>query len=437
MLTINPRVAISVLLVTLIGLVIGTWADERWPNTLEIPAVVVGIGAGIMFGFALGLYIVHQRRRWIAVAALATFLLIVLVTGGLGSTALAIASIVLTFVVTAGVLRDLYDGSEVAAIKSHLSIMTSIRGGFLVVDGGKIVVPSTAPPHLGPKLVIVRPGNIVVMVNGGSISRICGPSVFMSRNFEYVSKVIPTERKRKTLSLNDVVPKDTDPVSVSISYVFGLNVTPETIRGRVSSSELPDGSRGITETERDIIHRVVALYPDWEQELGRALQGAIRNVFAQYNFEELINVNDYSRIGRKIEYMVHSTATRIGSRVEMVTVAAIEPNATYLTAHVEGQRLRNMQHAAGDAFALAIRAVAGGYFEAQKLGMSVDDIHREATRFMMEHMTDDPATKVVLTSPANYSLDDIQGPPSIADDAIDGDQPRRISPTARDPGARA
>lgn len=429
MLTINPRVAISVLLVTLIGLGIGTWADDQWPNALGIPAVVVGVGAGIMFGFALGLYIVHQRRRWIAVAALATFLLIVLVSGGVGSTVLAIASIVLTFVVTAGVLRDLYGGSEIAAIKNQLSIMTSIRGGFVVVTGGKIAVPSTQPPHLGPKLVIVRPGNLVVMINGGAISRICGPSVFMSKNFEYVGDVIVIEKQTKTLSIGEVVTADIDPVTVQVRYNYGVKISEATIRGENGGVVHGDDSRGLTADELATVRNVIARNPRWAQDIHAHVESAVRSMVAQCEYHQLVGANHYQRLVRRIGYAIEKPIADLGGLVESVNVVNITPNSDLLSAHIEGQRTRNIEFAKGDGFRMAITEIAKGYRTALTLSkdmelrlgksISVEDIHQMATRFMMEQMAEDPATKVVLPAP-RYSLEDIQGPASIADDAIDG-----------------
>lgn len=429
MLTINPRVAISVLLITLVGASIGSWVDQQRPNALEIPAAIVGIVAGIMFGFALGLYIVHQRRRWIAVAALATFLLFVLVTGGLSSTALAIASIVVTFVVTAGVLRDLYGGSEVAAIKNQLSIMTSIRGGFVVVQGGKIVVPSTPPPHLGPKLVIVRPGNLVVMINGGSVSRICGPSVFMSRNFEYVGDVILIEKQTKTMNIGDVVTADIDPVAVQVRYNFGMKVSEATIRGENGNIVHSDGSRGITTNELATMRSTIVRNPRWAQDIHAHVESAVRSLIAQCDYHQLVGANHYQRLVRRIGYAIEKPIADLGGLVESLNVVNITPNSDLLSAHIEGQRTRNLEYAKGDGFRMAITEIAKGYRTAltlskdmeMRLGKSIniDDIHQMATRFMMEQMAEDPATKVVLPAP-RYTLEDIQGPASIADDAIDG-----------------
>ena len=442
MFTVNPKVIIPLLLLAVLGGFIGSWADQNAPGTFQIPSIVVGAAAGAMFGLALGLYMVHQRNRWIAVAALAAFLLVVLYLGGIVSTLFTLAAIVVTFAVTAGVLRDLYHGSTKDAIKNQLSVMTSIRGGFIIVTGGKIAVPTSQPPHLGPKLVIVRPGNAVVMINGGSITRICGPSVFMSKNFEYVGDVLRIDRQPKTLSISEVVTSDIDPVAVQVRYNYGINMSEKTIRGENGNVVNSDGSRGITAEELQLLRALVTLNPKWETALQAQVESTIRGLVSQCGYEQLISTNHYQRLARKIMYSMADHVRELGAVVESVSVVQITPNTALLDAHIEGQRTRSLDYAKGDGFRLAITEIAQGYRLAltlakeaeDRLGKSigVEDIHRMATRHLMDHMAEDPATKVVLTAP----IQDAQGIPTHIDDFL-ADGPNNGPPTARGPGARA
>jgi len=442
MIPINPKVVLPALLLAILGGYIGDWADRTGNGAFQIPSVIVGAIAGAMFGLALGLYLAHQRNRWIAVATLAAFLLFVLYLGGIVSTLFTLAAICVTFIVTAGVLRDLYHGSTKDAIKNQLSVMTSIRGGFLVVTGGKIVVPTTQPPHLGPKLVIVRPGNAVVMINGGSITRICGPSVFMSKNFEYVGDVLRIDRQPKTLSISEVVTSDIDPVAVQVRYNFGINMSEKTIRGENGNIVHSDGSRGLTAEELQLLRALVTLNPKWETALQAQVESTIRGLISQCGYEQLIGANHYQRLARKILYSMADHVSALGAVVESVSVVQITPNTALLDAHIEGQRTRSLDYAKGDGFRLAITEIAQGYRLAltlakeaeDRLGKSigVEDIHRMATRYLMDHMAEDPATKVVLTAP----IPDAQGLPTHIDDFL-ADGPNNGPPTARGPGARA
>lgn len=442
MFTINPKVIIPSLLLAILGGFIGNWADQNAPGAFQVPSIVVGAAAGAMFGLALGLYMVHQRNRWIAVATLAAFLLIVLYFGGIISTLFALAAIVVTFAVTAGVLRDLYHGSTKEAIKNQLSVMTSIRGGFVVVNEGKIVVPTSHSPHPGPKLVIVRPGNAVVMINGGSTTRICGPSVFMSKNFEYVGEVLRIDRHHKNLPISEVVTSDIDPVAVQVGYYYGINVSEQTIRGENGNIVHGDGSRGLTAEELKLLRSLVTLNPKWETALHAQVESTIRGLISQCGYEQLIGANHYQRLARKIVYTMADHVTELGAVVESVSVVQITPNTALLDAHIEGQRTRSLDSAKGEGFRLAITEIAQGYRLAltlakeaeDRLGKSIDveDIHRMATRYLMDHMAEDPATKVVLTAP----IPDAQGLATHIDDLL-GDSSHNGTPTARGPGARA
>lgn len=438
MFTINLKIFASILTVMALGVGIGQWAETRWGLKMEAPGFLVGAIAGALFGLALGFLLVHQKRRWIAVATLGAFLLLVFVQGGLLTMIYTVAAIAITFIVSAGVLREMYGGSDLDAVRHHFHIWTGIRGGFLVVDKGKIVIPSTDPPHLGPKLVIVRPGNAVVMTNGGSISRICGPSTFVSANFEYVSKVYDLSRKRKSITVKDVVSQDMDPVSASISYVCGIDVAEETIRGHNSTVQHAGGSRGLTTDDIDTIERIHTLYPEWEADVYRAVEGALRTLIGQSEPTELVNHSSYPRFGRHVQQLAFSSAKTVGGRIELVTVSSIELNTELRDAHIEGQKILTLEHAKGGGFRMAITEIAAGYRTALALrrDLRVEDIHRMAAHLMMEHMAEDQATKVILPA-AKYALDDIQGVASNADDLIDGGQPRLPPPTARGPGARA
>ena len=420
MFTVNLKIAASVLIVTILGGGLGLWIGETYKPRLDAPAVAVGIASGLLFGLALGMLLAHQKRRWIATAALAAFLLVVFITSGWVTTSITVASIAITFIVSAGVLRELYGGNDIQAIKHHFQIWTSIRGGFVVVDNGDIVLPNTPKPHMGPKLIIVRPGNAVVMVNGGSVTRLCGPSVFKSENFEFVDRVINLKRKPRTLRISDVVTASVSTVTLQLSYRYGIDVSESTIRGETAKQATKNVQRGLTTVESNTLQRIVTFHPQWEQEIDRYIEGAARSLLAQYEYGELVGANNYQRLGRRIGLLIVEQIRDLGCVVDLINMISITPNASLMDAHIEGQRVRQLQHAAGDGFRLAITDVAAGYRDAIRLGMSLDDIHREATRFMMEHMTDDPATKVVLTAPPRYTLEDIQGPASIADDAIDG-----------------
>jgi hypothetical protein len=174
--------------------------------------------------------------------------------------------------------------------------------------------------------------------------------------------------------------------------------------------------------------RLVTIAPSWDQEVNRILQGATRNAIAMYDQEAILGVS-YRRIARQIGLLAVDQIRAIGCNLEAVTVSNIAPLPEAMDAYMDGVRVRARQWAEGEGFRLGIVQVAAGYREAVRLGMSLDDIHREASRYMMEHMAEDPATKVVLALANPPNASEIQTPASIADeylgtDARNGDQPR-------------
>jgi len=409
MIPINLKVVMPALLFAILGGYIGNWVEGAGMKASEIPSLIVGGVAGAIFGVVFGLYLMHQRRRWIVVAVLVASLLVVLFLGGIVSTLITLAAILVTFALSAGLLRDFYHSSGRDAIRNQFRVMTSTQGGPVIINEGKIVVPSTQPPHLGPKLVVVRPGNAVVMIRGGSITRICGPSVFMSENFEYVGNVLRIDRQHKSLSLSEVITSEIDPVDIHIHYNFGIAMSEKTIRGENGTIRHSDGSRGLTAEELHLLRTLVTLNPRWETAVHAQVECALRGLISQYAYEQLLGTNYYSRLGRRIMQMVTSHMNAFGTVVESVSIIQIIPNTALLRTHIEGQRKRSISYASGDGFRLAITEIAKGYRAAlllakdveDRVGKSVgvEDIHRMATRYMMEHIAEDAATKVVLSVP--------------------------------------
>ena len=245
MIVINHRLWGPILLLALVGGVIGFFFEQSNPGVLEPHAAAVGAVAGALLGFPVGLFMQQQKRRWVAGAALAVILIIAYSFGGPWDALLAAASAVIVYFVSAAVLRDLYGGDEMAAFWHHLRILFASRGGMLIVEEGKIALPAGKGPHMGPMRVIIKPGNAVVMESGSRTTRICGPSVFQSNNFEYVKQVLDIRRIRRSALVKDIMTEDLVPIVAEVAYVVGIDLSPETMRGENSSVTLPDSSQGM------------------------------------------------------------------------------------------------------------------------------------------------------------------------------------------------
>ena len=414
MLVINHRLWGPILLFAIAGGLLGYFFEEQYPGVLAPHAALVGAVAGAVLGFPVGLLFQQQKRRWVAGAALALILIAAYAYGGPWDVLLAAASAVIVYFVSAAVLRDLYGGDEMEAFGHHLRILFAARGGMIIVEEGKIAIPSGKGPHMGPMRVIVKPGNAVVMESGSRMSRICGPSVFQSGNFEYVKQVLDIRRVRRSLQVKDIMTEDLVPVVADVTYVVGIDISPETLRGENGAVILSDKSQGLTDSELSALHGVLTRIPSWQEFVQDVVSGAVREVLATEKYGKAIRSNDYSGLTNHIHSKVRSRLAGRGIRVESTQLNRISPAPVLVDALASSEGIKTREKAAGEAWQMAITAISLGYRIALNNGMRPEDIHRETQRFTMEHISHDQATKIVVAAAPN-----IHQPSSVIDGLVD------------------
>ena len=397
MLPFNPKIVSCTVLLAVLGGLIGTWAQNTSPELVRPHGTMVGVIAGALFGLTLGLFWVHQRRRWIAAAVVTLLLVLAYAFGGPWAAMLTAGAIAITLFASASILRDLYDGNEFEAFGHHMRNWFSMNGGVVVVDGGAIVVPATKGPHFGPRLVIVRPGNAVVLTLGSAISRICGPSVFQIDNFEYISRILPLTEQRRSLTVQNVMTTDHFPVDVTLTFTYGIDVSNDTIRGQNARTIAGGKSTGLTSSELNQLQRLISLAPEFEQEIRTIVQGATRNMLARMRYDQLLAINNYQLFATQIITLARNQTDQMGLRLLRIAIGSVSPRAEVVEAMVEAQRIRSRYAADSDGIRDAITNIAAGYRAATNLGLDIDQAHRLASRYMVEHMTEGANTKIVIS----------------------------------------
>lgn len=434
MLVINHRLWGPILLLAVIGALVGYFYEQANPGVLSPHAAAVGVVAGAALGFPLGLLLQQQKRRWVAGAVLAGLLIVAYILGGPWDALFAAASAMIAYFVSAAVLRDLYDGNEFEAFRHHLRILFAARGGMLIVQDGKVVVPPGKGPHFGPMLVVVKPGHAVVMESGSKVTRICGPSVFQSNNFEYVKQIIDIRRIRKSVQVKDILTEDLVPVVAEVTYVVGIDISPETLRGEAASSTTATKLYGLTDSERLALMGIITRLPNWQEFVQDVFFSTVREVLANEKYSKAIKSTDYGELTNRIHRRVRSHLAGRGIRVESSLLTRISPAPILVEALVSSESTRAREQAAGEAWRMAITAISVGYKIALKNGMRPEDIHRETQRIMMEHISHDEATKIVMAADPDARLNGVQHPSSVVDGLVD--EPRAL-PTPTKDGAMA
>ncbi len=118
---------------------------------------------GILVGLPLGQFFTTRRRRWLVAALLNLEVIASGIAGGWWALAFTATAAALTFCVSAFILRDLYEGSEWAALRHHFNLAFGLVRGFQIIDEGKTVVPSGKLLLLAACRRGNRDGNVVGM----------------------------------------------------------------------------------------------------------------------------------------------------------------------------------------------------------------------------------------------------------------------------------
>lgn len=195
-------------------------------------------------------------------------------------------------------------------------------GSSMTVENGEIV--SQKPPGIlarlgGPGVLVVKPGNAVVLERGGTTTRIVGPGVHRLQRSEtikkpYGSKGIIDLRPQTNDATAEVLTKDGILVKMTVSQEWQIEPREVTDRRR---SDQPVG-RGATTSvlgepeypvyEESVRRAVFATPADgWARVVPEAALNVLRDIVATYTLDELFSLESSSaprpdrRIVRRIE----------------------------------------------------------------------------------------------------------------------------------------
>ena len=360
-------VAFVTVVVMTVGLLVGSF----------IGRVILGGVAGFVIGLPLGLALITRQRRWIATALLNVWFMLSFVAGGWLGVVYALAASVLTFFVSAAIVRELYGGSAFSAFFYHFKILTGLFKGFQIISDGKSVIPNDTNTVLGPRLIIVEPGNALILQRGPRQTRISGPAIFTSELFEYVKRIYNLQKKQGSFTFEDVLTSDLMATTVEISATYGINVSDAARRG-----EIP-----LTPAEIDHIKYIDSRMPDWERATRGAIERSVRRAIATRSLADLLTNGKLLDLEQQI--FQDLTSPRIhawGIRVDEATIQNVQPERKVISERATAEALR-----------AALLLLADGYRNAIKAGMPEEAIHREVWRHTPEQMTKDPATKMIFT----------------------------------------
>jgi len=226
-----------------------------------------------------------------------------------------------------------------------LDLLLQRQRSSMIAEDGQLVVKSPAGlvKHLGgPGLIVVRPGNAVVLESVEGVSRILGPGADKLQPFEKVKEVVDLRPQEEEVTLSDILTKDQIPLTLHINISFQIEpradteARPEFLTERKHFDQTIAGTYPVyQETVFKAAYRVSK--GGWRKATISALALALRDVVSGYNLDDLFeypkvalaqDIADsdlvISTLGPQVQTELTERAQAWGIRVNHVDIVRVE-----------------------------------------------------------------------------------------------------------------
>jgi len=382
--------AVEFVIIALVAIVLGA---AGWLLGSQFGRELLGAVAGSIIAFPIGLFLSRRQRRWIAIALLAVWFVLSYLAGGWQGAFYAIAASGLTFFVSAAILTDLYGGGIFRALFYHLRLALGLLRGIQIIGDGKTMIPRDATEVMGPRVVIVGPNNAVILERGARQSRISGPGIFTSEQFEYAKRIYNLRPQQRELTFSDVLTEDLIVTTIEICVIYGVAVPDACKRGEADW----------TDRESQVIQQADSLTTDWEEGTLAAIEGSLRAAAGSRNLQNLVAGGGFGNLERDIQRLTVRRMRNWGIQLYEVVVRSVQPTqevteatADQWVSNTQRETTRLIEIGRADAMRQSLELIAQGYQVAKGMGMSQQEIEREVLRRTLEEIAKDPATKLIF-----------------------------------------
>lgn len=167
------------------------------------------------------------------------------------------------------------------SILSSDEISSDEIGSIQVIDHGYVTLsspPSNSIRVPGPGIVVINSANAVVFEREGTITRICGPGVIETNEFEFFRSII--DLREQISSLGTILTYTRDGVAVSLELTLGY---------RVMIDEDALINRGEYVFDDETIRRASLQVSNWRIETEYAGSRVLREAIASYTLDDLFD----------------------------------------------------------------------------------------------------------------------------------------------------
>lgn len=200
--------------------------------------------------------------------------------------------------ISAEYVLDLSQGlklSRAEAMRYLRDLFLGRKKPSVTVDDGKIVGetgPGVASRIGGPAMLIVRPGNAVVLESGEGVSRIVGSGCEEMKPSEKIKLAVPLGPQEESVPIPHVLTKDRIPLDFEVNVSFQIepradtDKRPETFAERKRFDQVVDN---VYPVYQESVYKAAykASKGDWRKATCDALQGTFRDVLARHNLDEI------------------------------------------------------------------------------------------------------------------------------------------------------
>ena len=319
------RLLTVIWIILAIALVVGIPLYRR----LDTPDMTTTIAHNVFLRFLIGA--TWSRVLWSATAGLLAG--ICLVWGPL----LAVMYVSSEWLLA---MRETYGVTRWQALRLLISLVLNVNYPYYVIEDGEmtLVRPKGVLDRFGgPGVAVVKPYNAVVFERAGKITRIEGPDMFMTKQFEFAKHIIDLRPQWESFPVEEVLTKDKVPLHIECGLGYRIESREQTAKRGEDPREVIEGRRfpGIISGEYPVYKRTIfkAAYGpagDWKITTKGATITKLREVVSEFELQDIYRLDEQGKefilaeIGRRTQEEVAKITPYWGVHVGAVNIDTIE-----------------------------------------------------------------------------------------------------------------
>ena len=342
--------------------------------------MLAGAIVGLMLGGPLITFMLTGRHRWLAIMALNACYIVAFVIGGWQAAVAAVTASVLAILVSAALFRHSFDESTWDAFSYEIKLALGRTKDLQVIEEGKTVLPKDGGQLFGPRTIVVKPNNAVILERGSKQTRVSGPAMIMTEPFEYVRRIFDLRPRQERLSIGRIMTPDLLALDVVVDVTYRIDIP----------DEMRLGSKDFGEWQKLVIREIDLRVPEWEQATRNVIEGFVRQLVSSMDMLEMLKPAAAQRFEQRILRLSDDRCNREWHvRVDSLVLERVQPvseTAIHMNERAKAATQRD-----------ALRLMADGYKQARDRGMTDDEIQYAVLRHTLEQIAKDSNTELFLT----------------------------------------